>query len=261
MTFETIRIDKQPNGTATVTLARPDKHNAMNEIMIAELAQAAGHLTEDSSVRVIILAGEGKTFCAGGDLGWMKRQMDNDRDEKMREAGALASMLNAWNSLLKPVIGKVHGAAYGGGLGLVAVCDVVVAAEDCRFALTETRLGLIPATIGPFVVSRMGEAFARQVFFNARPFDAVFLMRAGLVARICKTEEMEDVVNEEAAFFLDCAPGAIADAKSLCRALAGCKPHEVANFTASALADRWETKEAQHGIKAFFLKTPAAWRT
>ncbi|WP_319530236.1 crotonase/enoyl-CoA hydratase family protein [uncultured Cohaesibacter sp.] len=260
MTFETIRIDRQPNGTATVTLARPDKHNAMNEIMIAELAEAAGQLTEDSSVRVIILAGEGKSFCAGGDLGWMKRQMENDRQEKMREAGALASMLNAWNGLLKPVIGKVHGAAYGGGLGLVAVCDVVVAAEDCRFALTETRLGLIPATIGPFVVSRMGEAFARQVFFNARPFDAAFLMRAGLVSLICKTEELDETVSEEAAFFLDCAPGAIADAKSLCRALAGCKPQEMANFTAGALADRWETDEAQEGIAAFFAKSLPSWR-
>lgn len=260
MSFETIRVTRDARGVATVTLARPDKHNAMNAPMIAELTEAALSLGADEAVRAVILTGEGRSFCAGGDLGWMRAQAEEDRAGKMREAQALARMLGLWDALPKPVIGQVHGAAYGGGIGLVAVCDVVIAEETTRFALTETRLGLIPATIGPFVVRRMGEAFARQVFFTARPFDAAFLMRAGLVARICTAEGMAEAVEEEVAAVLDCAPGAVAAAKALCRALAGQDPMQAAEMTAGALADRWETEETQEGIAAFFAKETPSWR-
>lgn len=260
MMHETIRMTHDTRGIATVTLSRPEKHNAMNSLMIAELTEAAEYLADDTAVRAVILTGEGRSFCAGGDLGWMRAQAEEDRAGKMQEAQALARMLGLWNALPKPVIGQVHGAAYGGGIGLIAVCDIVVADENTRFALTETRLGLIPATIGPFVVRRMGEAFARQVFFTARPFDASFLMRAGLVARICAAEELADAVQEEVAAILDCAPGAVSAAKALCRDLSGRDPIEDAKLTANALADRWETEETQEGIAAFFAKETPSWR-
>lgn len=260
MTYETIRLSVDARNVATVTLARPDKHNAMNAMMIAELTQAAEVLARDPAIRVVVFAGEGKTFCAGGDLGWMRAQADKDRAGKLAEANSLARMLGRWNALSKPVIGRVHGAAYGGGLGLIAICDIVVAEEGTRFALTETRLGLIPATIGPFVVRRLGEAFARQVFFNAKPFDAAFLIRAGLVARACRLDDLDAAIEEEVLAFLQCAPGAVSEAKALCRQLAGTDPSDAAEMSATALADRWETLEAQEGIAAFLAKETPSWR-
>jgi methylglutaconyl-CoA hydratase len=261
MTYETIRLGVDARDVATVTLARPDKHNAMNATMIVELTQVAEVLARDPSIRVVVLSGEGKTFCAGGDLGWMRAQADKDRAGKLAEATSLANMLGHWNALPKPVIGRVHGAAYGGGLGLMAICDIVVADEATRFALTETRLGLIPATIGPFVIRRLGEAFARQVFLNAKPFDAAFLVRAGLVARACRLDELDAAIEEEILAFLQCAPGAVSEAKALCCKLSGTDPSDAAEMSATALADRWETHEAQEGIHAFFAKQTPTWRS
>ena len=260
MTYETIRVGTDSRGIATVTLARPDKHNAMNARMIRELTEAAARLAGEPGIRAVVLAADGRTFCAGGDLGWMREQAEKDRAGKMREARALADMLGAWNALPKPVIARVQGAAYGGGLGLMAVADIVVAAEDAKFALTETRLGLVPATIGPFVVRKLGEAFARQVFFNAKPFGPEFGLRSGLVARVAADGELDKAVEDEAVAFLDCAPGAVADAKALCRKLAGPDPADMAETTAAALADRWETEEAQAGIAAFFARESPPWR-
>ncbi|SFJ42834.1 crotonase/enoyl-CoA hydratase family protein [Celeribacter neptunius] len=261
MTYETIRIEIDTRQVATVTLARAEKHNAMDAVMIAELTAAAERLSKDDDVRVVVLEAEGKTFCAGGDLGWMRDQADKDRQGKMEEAMTLARMLGLWNALPKPLIGRVHGAAYGGGLGLICVCDIVIAEDTTRFALTETRLGLIPATIGPFVVGRLGEAFARQVFFNAKPFDAAFLSRAGVVARSCPSEQLDAFVEEEVTALLQCAPGAVAEAKALCRALASADPVAAAELSASALADRWETEETRHGIAAFFAREEPSWRS
>jgi methylglutaconyl-CoA hydratase len=260
MEIETIRVETDVRGIATVTLARADKHNAMNARMIAELTAAAIALGGDANIRVVVLAAEGRTFCAGGDLGWMREQADKDRAGKMAEAGALAGMLGAWNALPKPVVARVQGAAYGGGLGLMAVADIVVVADNAKFALTETRLGLIPATIGPFVVGRLGAAFARQVFFNAKPFGPEFGLRSGLVARVATAEDLDAAVEEEASAFLECAPGAVADAKALARKLAGPDPADLAEMTANALADRWETDEAKAGIAAFFAKETPSWR-
>ncbi|SDT94639.1 crotonase/enoyl-CoA hydratase family protein [Stappia sp. ES.058] len=260
MNFDTIRLTKDARGVTDVVLNRPEKHNAMNAQMISELSDAANALAADQAVRAVVLRADGPSFCAGGDLGWMREQAEKDRAGKIQEAGALAAMLGLWNVLPKPVVGRVHGAAYGGGLGLLAICDVVVAEETTRFALTETRLGLIPATIGPFVVRRMGEAFARQVFFTARPFDAAFLMRAGLVARSCKAGDLDAAVENEILAILKCAPGAVARAKTLCRTLAGSDPVNDAEYSANMLADCWETEETREGISAFFAKTTPSWR-
>ncbi|QDY69479.1 crotonase/enoyl-CoA hydratase family protein [Qingshengfaniella alkalisoli] len=260
MTYETIRMETDPRGVAQVVLNRPDKHNAMDAQMIAELTDAARQLAEDNMVRVVVLRGEGKTFCAGGDLGWMRSQAEQDRAGKIAEARKLADMLGLWNALPKPVIGRIHGAAFGGGLGLLAICDVAVAERSTRFALTETRLGLIPATIGPFVMRKLGEGYGRQVFLNSKPFDADFLWRAGAVAKVCAAEQLDETVEAEVNALLQCAPSAVADAKALCLSLKDMSAADAYEASIDALANRWETAEAQDGIRAFFAKEAPAWR-
>lgn len=254
MTFETIRIDRDGRGIATLTLNRPEKHNALNALMIHELTHAAIRLSAEKHVRAVVLAAEGPSFCAGGDLNWMREQATKDRSGKMEEARALATMLNTLNTLQKPLIGRVQGAAYGGGVGMIAVCDTVIASDTARFALTETRLGLIPATIGPFVVRRMGEGYARQVFFTAKPFDAAFALKCGLVSSLAGEGELDAKVEIEIAAILKTKPGAVAAAKALCLSLGGADLSSQFEMTAAALADRWETEEAQEGISAFLSK-------
>lgn len=257
--YETIKVEIDASGVASLILNRPDKHNALNARMIAELHQAADSLGNDRSVRAVVLRGEGESFCAGGDLGWMREQFDNDRSVKIAEAKALAAMLKSLDELPKLLICAARGNAYGGGVGMLAVCDIVIAANDCRFALTETRLGLIPATIGPYVMRRIGEGRARSVFMNARPFDAAFGQWLGLVTTIATSDELDGVIDREIKTVLECAPGAIANAKALCRSLARDTTIDPLNFSAEKLADQWETSEAELGIKSFFERQRPPW--
>ncbi len=260
MSYETIRIERDARGVATLWLARAEKHNAMNEVMIAELTQAAADLGSDPSVRVVVLAAEGeKSFCAGGDLGWMQRQMGADAATRAAGARALAGMLRALNDLPKPLIGRVQGNAFGGGIGMMSVCDVVVAVAGRSFGLTETRLGLIPATIGPYVVARLGASMARRVFMSARLFSAEEAERLGLVARVVEAASLDAAVEAEVAPYLSCAPGAVAAAKQLVANLGPKIDDEVIDMTVRALIDRWESPESAEGIGAFFDKRKADW--
>lgn len=182
--FETIRYAVDAKGVARLTLAQPQKHNALSAIMIGELTEAAERLSVDVTVRVVVLDAEGRSFCAGGDLNWMREQFDADRPTRIAEATRLALMFKALNEIAKPVIARVHGNAFGGGVGLMSICDAVIASSDARFGLTETRLGLIPATISPYVVARIGEGRARPLFMSARLFSAEEARDAGLVTAI-----------------------------------------------------------------------------
>ncbi|MFP4536926.1 MAG: enoyl-CoA hydratase-related protein [Dichotomicrobium sp.] len=248
--FQTIRVDTDAEGIATLTLNRPDKHHAINARMISELTEAAATLGADTGVRAVILAATGPSFCAGGDLEWMRAQQSANRAGKIAEAGRLSAMLAALNALSKPLIARVQGNVYGGGIGLVAVSDIAIGVEGIRFALTETRLGLIPATIGPFVLRRMGEGMARQVFFSGNAFGPDFALRAGLLHEVCAESEFDARVHRQADAVLKTAPGAVAAAKALCLSLGG---DEEADIRASiaALADCWESEEAQARIRAF----------
>lgn len=256
---ETIRIETDADGVATLTLARPEKHNALSARMIAELTQAAADLGADASLRAVVLTGEGKSFCAGGDLGWMKAQMSATREQRMEQAMTLARMLDALNTLPKPLIGKVNGQAFGGGMGMMSVCDVAIGAEGSLFGFTEVRLGLIPATISPYVAARMGEANARRVFFSARLFDATEAMRLGLLARVVPAEALEEEVAIEVKPYLSAAPEAVAASKRLLRSLGPRIDEETAQRTAAALADAWETASGAEGIDAFFAKRAPVW--
>ena len=257
--FETITVEVDARGVATLTLARPDKHNALNAAMIAELTDAAASLGADTSVRVVVLAALGKSFCAGGDLGWMQAQIQASRATRAQEAGKLAAMLGALNSLPKPLIGQVQGPAYGGGVGMMAVCDVAIGAEGTRFGFTETRLGLIPATIGPYVIARMGAAMARRVFMSARVFDAAEAVTLGLLARVVPSEDLDAAIEAEIAPYLDCAPQAVARAKALVHHLGTPVTTAQIEHSIAELVACWEGDEAREGIAAFFARRKPDW--
>jgi methylglutaconyl-CoA hydratase len=257
--FETITTETDERGVATLTLARAEKHNAMSALMLAELTQAAADLGADETVRVVVLAAAGKTFCAGGDLGWMQEQMRMDAATRAHEAGKLATMLGALNRLPKPLIGRLHGNAFGGGVGMAAVCDVAIGVDSLKMALTETKLGIIPATIGPYVIARMGEGRARRVFMSGRVFGAEEAVELGLLARAVPEAELDAAVEREVVPYLACAPGAVAAAKKLAQDLGGAATEEAVAMSIAALAERWETAEAAEGIGAFFEKRKAAW--
>ena len=257
--YETLRLETDTRGVATLTLAREQKHNAMSAQMITELTLAAAALAADDAVRVVVLTGAGKSFCAGGDLGWMQAQRDMDTATRSAEAGKLAAMLGALNTLPKPLIGRVQGNAFGGGVGMASICDVAIGVDTLKMGFTETRLGIIPATIGPYVLARMGEGRARRVFMSARLFGATEAVELGLLARAVPAEQLDDAIEAEVTPYLSCAPGAVAAAKQLARDLGPRIDTQVINHTIAALAARWESDEAAEGIGAFFDKRKAAW--
>ncbi len=256
---DTIRVAVDDRGVATVTLTRAEKHNAMSAQMIRELARAAAALAKDVSVRVVVLTGDGPTFCAGGDLGWMKDQMAADAETRRDSATILANMLRSWNEMPKPVIARLQGNAFGGGLGLASVADVAIAVDTAEFGLTETRLGLIPGTIGPYVVARMGEAMARRVFFSSRRFDAAEAVTLGLIARAVPVTDLDAAVEDDVTPYLACAPGAVAAAKALTRRLGPVIDDAVIADSIDALIAQWEGDEAGEGIAAFFEKRAPKW--
>ena len=255
----TLTIDQR--GVATLMLNRPDKHNAMSAQMIRDLTDAAQNIRVSADIRVVVLGANGASFCAGGDLNWMGDQMAADTATRRAGATALAQMLGALNTLPQPVIGRIHGNAFGGGIGLACICDVAIGVTGAKFGLTETKLGLIPATIGPYVLARMGEGRARRVFMSARLFDAAEAVELGLLARAVPADALDAAIEAEVVPYLSCAPGAVAAAKQLARDLGPRIDAQVVDHTIAALADRWETEEAAEGIGAFFDKRKAAWVT
>ncbi|WP_118134163.1 crotonase/enoyl-CoA hydratase family protein [Oceanicella sp. SM1341] len=258
--MSTIRIETDARGVATLTLTRPDKHNAISAEMMSDLASAAESLGMDSAVRVVVLAGEGASFCAGGDLTWMKEQFAASRKQREKEGRRLARTFGAFNDLPKPLIARVHGAAYGGGLGLISVCDMVVAAEEARFGFTETRLGLIPATISPYVIARMGEGRARQVFMSSRIFGPEEAVALGLVGRVVPAPDLDAAIEAEVAPYLSVAPEAVAASKALARSLGPVIDDAVIDDTIRRLADTWEGAEAQEGVGAFLARRKPSWK-
>ena len=259
MSFETISLNTDYRGVSTLSLNRPEKHNAMSGQMIDELALAADQLTKDNQTRVVVLTGAGESFCAGGDLEWMRIQFDADRHGRISEATKLAKMLFALNTIPKPLIGRIQGSAYGGGVGLMCVCDVVIGVDSAKFGLTETRLGLIPATISPYVIARMGEAKARRVFMSSRRFGADEAIELGLLAKTVSPADLEEAIEREVLPYLSTAPGAVASAKALARHLGPAINEDVITETATRLANAWEQPEAKEGISAFFEKRHPSW--
>ncbi|MBL4872714.1 MAG: crotonase/enoyl-CoA hydratase family protein [Rhodobacteraceae bacterium] len=259
MSYSTISLATDKNSITTLTLNRPDKHNALSAEMISEITDATKKLANDSATRVVILAANGKSFCAGGDLAWMKEQMTASRSQRIFEARKLAEMLFNLNVLPKPLIGNIHGNAFGGGVGLVSVCDTTYCSKNANFALTEVKLGLIPATISPYVSAKIGETNARFAALSARLLSSNTAERIGLITKV--VEDLDAVVLEEARGYLALAPAAIAATKALFRSLGPKIDNEVIDQTVERLADTWEHPEAIEGVSAFFENRAPYWKT
>ncbi|MFL2785531.1 MAG: crotonase/enoyl-CoA hydratase family protein [Paracoccaceae bacterium] len=257
--FTTISTDIDARGVVYLNLNRPEKKNALSALMISELTEFAGSIANETAARVVVLRGAGDVFCAGGDLDWMKAQINADRAGRMAEARKLAHMLQALNELPLPLIGAVHGGAFGGGVGMACVCDVVIAESGTKFGLTETRLGLIPATISPYVIAQMGEGKARRVFMSARIFSAAEAQALDLIADQMPAAQLEARIEAEIAPYLKVAPGAVGASKALARALGPKIDDAVIEETVKRLADTWEGHEAKAGIDAFLNKTAPPW--
>jgi len=259
MTYETIKLEIDERGVAMLTLNQPDKHNAMSAKMIAELTDAVNVFGSNPSIRAVVLTGEGKSFCSGGDLGWMKQQFEADRETRIAEAMKLATMLRDLNEMPKPLIGRINGQAFGGGIGMMCVCDVAIGIDTAKFALTETRLGLIPATISPYVIARMSEGIARRVFMSSRMFGGLEAVELGLLAKSVSPDTLDEAIEAEIKPYLSVAPGAVGKAKKVARMLGPVIDESIMLRSATALADCWEEAEAQEGISAFLEKKKPGW--
>lgn len=242
-----------------LTLNRPDVRNALNDEVIAELAAWAARTRGDGRVRVAVLSGAGKVFSAGADVSWMARAAQYTEEENLRDASALSGTFAAIDSLPIPVIGRVQGAALGGGVGLAATCDVVVADEDAVFGFTEVKLGILPAVISPFAIAKIGRSAARELFLTGARFSAARAREIGLVHRVVPAADLDRTVDEYVQEFLSAGPAAIAAAKALIPRVAGRPIEESGPLTAQAIAQRRVSKEGQEGLRAFLEKRKPDW--
>jgi methylglutaconyl-CoA hydratase len=242
-----------------VMLNRPEVRNALNDRVVDELTHWAAAVGDDEDVRVAVLSGTGKAFCAGADLAWMSQMVAYTHEENVRYASAVARMFSALDRLPVPLVGRVHGAALGGGAGLVAVCDVVVADEEMTFGFTEVKVGIVPAVISPYVLAKIGLSAARELFLTGQRFDAARAKAIGLVHRTLPESEIDRGVVAYVDEFLTAAPEAIAAAKELLRRVWGRPIQDTIGLTADALATRRNSAEGQEGMKAFLEKRNPTW--
>ena len=257
----TLDIRRPSPFVAEVWLNRPEVRNAFNDGVIGELTEAFRTLGADPSLRVIVLGGHGKAFCAGADLGWMRAMADYSWEENRADAARLAGMLwTIWSCPL-PVVGRIHGDCYAGGVGLAAVCDVLVAAEGMQFCLSEARLGLLPATIGPYVVRALGEQASRRYFTTAERFDAARALALGFVHEVVPATQLDARVAEITAALVANGPAAVKACKQLVKDVAG-RPLDATlrEDTARRIADIRASAEGREGVQAFLGKREPAWK-
>jgi methylglutaconyl-CoA hydratase len=262
MTTTTLDIRRPSPHVAEVWLNRPEVRNAFNERVIAELGEAFCTLGADDALRVIVLGGHGKAFCAGADLGWMRAMAGYDWEGNRADAEKLADMLwTIWNCPL-PVVGRIHGDCYAGGVGLAAVCDILVAAEGVHFCLSEARLGLLPATIAPYVVRALGEQAARRYFLSAERFDAATAQRLGFVHEVCAAEALDAKVAEIVGLLVANGPAAVRACKRLVKDVAGVPIDEPLRAeTARRIADIRASDEGREGVASFLAKRAPNWQS
>ncbi len=253
--FEVI---KDNQGVVDVWLNRPDLHNAFNAELIDEAISLFESLGQDQSVRLIVLGGRGKSFCAGADLNWMKSMKDYSEAENLKDSKQLAKMFYVINECAAPVIGRVHGHALGGGVGLVSVCDYVVAVPSALMGFTEVRLGLIPAVISPYCISKIGESNARAWFLSGERFDAIKAQQMGLVHDVVEASELDNKINEIKKSFLAAGPEAAREAKKLIKGVVkNLKDSE--DFACGMIAKKRVSAEGQEGMRALLEKDKPNW--
>lgn len=242
-----------------LVLNRPDVRNAFNPVMVQSLTGWAASVASSAGVRVAVVSGAGRSFCAGGDLTAMAATINASRDDNVTDAARLAAMFEALDRLPIPLIGRVHGAALAGGVGLAAVCDIVVASEDAVFGFTEVKLGILPAVMSPYVLAKIGRSAAREFFLTGQRFGAARAREMGLVHAVVPAAELDAAVGRYVDEILSAGPDAVRGAKVLIRDVFGRQPAEVASLTAETLATRRVSPEGQEGMHAFLEKRPASW--
>jgi len=252
-------ISIAPGRVTVVTLNRPEVRNAFNEELIKELTDWARGVRADGAIRAVVLKGAGPVFCAGADLHWMSRVVGFTKDQNVADARKAAELYHALDSLPVPLIGRIHGAALGGGAGLAAVCDVVIATEDATFGFTEVTLGIVPAMISPYVVRKIGLSAARELCLSGTRFRAQRAREIGLVHEVVAENELEEAVDRRVAEFAKAAPSAVASAKRVLSEIHGRQPADVMSATVDASAAQRISAEGQEGMKAFLEKRRPSW--
>ena len=256
-----ILITRPADGVARITLARPQLRNAFDDATIVALTAAFADADADAGVRVVVLAAEGPAFCAGADLHWMRRMAGYSREQNLADAAALAEMLRTIAACRKPTIARVQGDVYAGGMGLVAACDMAVAVDTARFCLSEVKLGLVPATIGPYVIRAMGARAAQRYFLTAERFDAATALALGLVHESVAPAALDDRVQALVGALLEASPEALALCKRLLHEVSG-RPLDATLIarTAEIIADSRTSADGRHGVEAFLAKTRPRWQ-
>jgi methylglutaconyl-CoA hydratase len=257
----TILTHIDDRGKATLTMNRPELHNAFDDIIISDLTDALRQLEDDPDVRVVVLAASGRSFSSGADLNWMRRMADYSREQNLADAEGLAELMRTLDTLSKPTIALVQGAAYGGGVGLVACCDIAITVGRASFCLSEVKLGLLPAVISPYVVAAIGSRAARRYFLSAEAFDAAEAHRIGLVHQVVADEKELSIAAERmVALLLANGPGAMTAAKNLIAAVASRHVDDaLIADTAGRIADQRSSPEGREGLSAFLEKRKPAW--
>lgn len=254
------KLDIDQRGVATLTLNRPELHNAFNDELIAELTKCLTDLENNKNVRLLILTGEGKSFCAGADLNWMKRMKDYSHEENVADSQKLAELFTVLNNFSRPTIGKINGSALGGGAGLVACCDYVVAVESAIIAFTEVRLGLLPAVISPFVIAKIGESHARATFLSGAKINMSRAFVMGLVHAVTTTELLDAEIEKTVGEFLLAGPQAAVTAKKLVSTVVRFDSIEDArDYTCKMISKARVSEEGQEGMSALLEKRKASW--
>ena len=260
MGVELERLQVEYDGpVARIWMNRPDLRNAFDGLMITELRKVLFDLRSVDAVRVVVLGGRGPSFCAGADLQWMKAMAAFTREENLREAQALADLFFTVYESPKPIVARVHGAALGGGCGLVAACDIPVAALGTQFGFTEVRLGILPAVISPYVVGKIGESAARELFLTGERFEAVRAVEIGLIRAAVPEEDLDAAIEGRVKELLQAGPRAIAEAKALIREVAWRRVEDVQRYTVERIAEIRTTAEGQEGMRAFLEKRKPYW--
>jgi methylglutaconyl-CoA hydratase len=251
---------ERTGAVARLRLQRPELHNAFDDALVAALASALEGLAGDPAVRVVVLEGAGASFSAGADLNWMRGMAAAGEDGNREDALALARLMRTLDELPKPTIARVHGAAFGGGVGLVACCDIAIGAEGAKFGLTESRLGLLPAVISPYVIAAIGARQARRWFATAEVFDAAQAQRIGLLHEVVAADALDAAVERQVALLLKAGPLASAQAKALVRDVAWHRDRDAVDAANADLIARLRVSpEGQEGLSAFLEKRPPAW--
>jgi len=258
MDFQTITYNKSDR-LARVTFNRPEIHNAFNSVVITEMQQVFDDIAADDTLRAVVLTGAGKSFCAGADLNWMRGVIKQSFDENLRESNALADLFWSIYSCKRPVIGKINGAAIGGGTGVVAVCDIAIAARSAVFSFSEVKIGVVPACIGPYVIKKMGEGKTRELFITGERMKAERAHEVGLINRVVDDDQLDEAADRLIHAILTSGPEAVAMAKKLISEAPGMSPEQFKPYTAEMIARLRISDEGQEGMDAFLNKRKPRW--